>query len=245
MIKDNFDKVERIKTIGDGRNGFIYLSKYNGNVCACKDFATKEYIKTINDKMLELTYFYKKDSSLVFPNTFLYYNLFDKYFDSYLTDYKDGYKDLYDLYNLDYKYKIKILKKIRYLIEKMHKKYKIIHCDLHTTNIMYNKDLEKPCIIDFDSYIKVDTKDTYLDELNFFSKEYIKNNGIDIGIDIFLFNILCYSFLNNVNYYTVINNIYKKEYGFFYDSRIINILNSYKFFDRKTIVKKEYILDYL
>ena len=33
MIKDNFEKLERIKTIGDGRNGFIYLSKYNGNIC--------------------------------------------------------------------------------------------------------------------------------------------------------------------------------------------------------------------
>ena len=246
MIKDNFDKLERIKTIGDGRNGFIYLSKYNGNICTCKDFATKEYIKLINDKMSKLIEYYKKDSSLVFPFKFLYNDLNDDYFDSYLTEYKDGYKDLYEFYNLDYKEKVRILKKIRLLIHEMHEVYKVIHTDLYDNNIMYNKDLDSVCIIDFDSYIDINSKEGYLGiEINFLSRKYIENTGIDQSVDVFMFNLLCYSFLNNVDFYDVINYIYKGEYGVLTDNRIINVLKSYKFFDCRRKVKKEYILDYI
>ena len=60
-----------------------------------------------------------------------------------------------------------------------------------------------------------------------------------------MFNLLCYSFLNNVDFYDVINYIYKGEYGVLTDNRIINVLKSYKFFDCRRKVKKEYILDYI
>ena len=62
---------------------------------------------------------------------------------------------------------------------------------------------------------------------------------------IYLCLIYCAIRLNNVNFYSAINYIYKGEYGVLIDNRIINVLNSYKFFDCRRKVKKEYILDYI
>ena len=127
---------------------------------------------------------------LVTPKIIIYGNNFKKPI-GYLINYLDNYKSLYDL-ELSKTEKIKILKMTKLAIIEMHK-LEIIHCDLHTANIMYNKNSIK--IIDFDASRFLNYVPSYF---NKYSKEYLEKNYINESIDIYNFNIDTFCLLNNI-----------------------------------------------
>lgn len=110
---------------------------------------------------------------------------------AYLTGFSK-FSSLYYLQSLPLKKKIFILKQAKKAIMSMHKN-NIIHCDLHTANMLYRGGKIK--IIDFDSCVFGNNEP---DTLNKFARDYLKINAISPSLDIFIFNISTISFLYNV-----------------------------------------------
>ncbi len=232
--------------IGYGANSYIYYADYKDSVCACKEFIDEKYVELIKDKMYKLKEKYEVASSNVFPFEFLYKKPSDENFVAYITDYMYNYSSLNSFQNLSFEQKINILKKCRERIENIHKYYNIIHCDIYPENILYNEQEDKECLIDFDTYIDLKTKQGYMpNNMNELADKYIRSHGIDKDVDIFLFNLCCYTFLNNTFYYNSIKHINNENYGNIENEFAIKILNSYKDFESNKSLKKEYIIDYL
>ncbi len=75
--------------------------------------------------------------------------------------------------------------------------------------------------------------------------EYFKNNGVDKDADIFMFNMLTYSLINDKDFYGSLSNMIKNDYGNIESSKARKIIDTYKDFDKPKSIKKEYIIDYL
>lgn len=101
------------------------------------------------------------------------------------------------LQNLGLKKKIHILNQAKKAIISMHQSH-IIHCDLHTANIMYKNG--KVEIIDFDSCVYGNNAP---ESLNKYAESYLEINDISPSLDIFIFNISTISFLYNISFLDV------------------------------------------
>lgn len=106
---------------------------------------------------------------------------------------------LIDLHNLSFNEKVAIINCAKKAVISMHKN-NIVHCDLHTANIMYKDGKCK--IIDFDSCVYGNNKP---ESLNKYAEDYLKTNGISPSLDIFMFNISTISFLYNIAFFDVFN----------------------------------------
>lgn len=107
------------------------------------------------------------------------------------------FSPIFYLQNLSLKKKIDILNQAKKAIISMHQSH-IIHCDLHTANIMYKGG--KVEIIDFDSCVYGSNTP---ESLNKYAKNYLKINDISPSLDIFIFNISTISFLYNISFLDV------------------------------------------
>ena len=245
---DNRSYLGSIKTyskLGEGSFSEVFSCDYFDSYYAYKEFKDKDYVKFINDRICKLTKHYY-DMRFAFPYRLIYEKTTDDYFVGYIMDPKDNYFDLSYYKNLEYKKKIEILKKSREMIEILHNEYKILHTDLNLWNIMYNKKDDKVTLIDFDTYIDLNDKSGYTDGYyNDLFSLYLKHNKIGKDADIFLFNLCCYSFINNVDFFSVLDFINNNDFGDITSDKAINLFKSYKDIEFNKCLKKEYVIDYL
>ncbi len=136
--------------------------------------------------------------------------------------------------------KIKVLKNAKNKILKM-QALGIIHADIHYANLMYDSD-GNVGVIDFDncSYKNYRT----IRKLCFdYAEEFIRKFGTCEELDIAMFNYLTFSILNTSSngFFRVRNDIYKKNYGEFYDEDSIKICDSLLLEDKKP--NQEFLID--
>lgn len=214
-----------------GSFGSIKRCKYDKKIYAYKEFNDPNYVKgkirkfelisEINSDRLLLPKFWIQENQ----------NL------CYLADFIQS-KNLNYYKNFSIDTKIKILKKIKESILNMHEN-NIIHTDLHNGNIIIDDNLN-PYIIDFDncSYKKYKTD---IKDANDYSQEFIKKYGIIPEIDIFMFNLLTYSFINEINYYRARINILFNEENYFNSKESKQVLNS--LFLDNNYPNKDFLID--
>ena len=232
--KDNIKVTEKI--IDTGGYARIHLCEYNNKLYAYKKFIEREFIFTDNDiKRIEVL-----TDKNIFPEIILpkYLIRNNGKFESYITDLFNG--ETFDsLYKKDIALKIEFLLKIKDVIIKMNNELDIIHGDIHPDNLMFNKDTKKVCLIDFDN-CKIDNINQNKNYLNPLYKEYITYNSYSSLADIYMFNILTFSLLNEVNYFMVNDYIINNGYGDLFNSK-----SSFKLLDDISICKenKEFLID--
>ena len=218
------------------------------HLCVCDDYdmiykriTNPNYAKLIENNINNLSQFYG-DSDIVFPYKTVYFDKELTKFDGYLMDWLYKYDNLD--YNMSLKDKINILNKTRDVVEKLHNEYNIIHTDLNPKNIMYKKDIDKVALIDLD--LSIDEKSSELFDsrhYHVYVADYLKSNSIDYNIDTYLFNLLTYAFIKNMDYECVLDYInVTKDLGV--SDKATSILKSYTDIGCKKL-KKEYIIDYL
>ena len=116
---------------------------------------------------------------------------------------------------------------------------KIIHGDLIGSNIMISSD-RNVNIIDFDNST-FDKHKTVLKHTNDFSNEFIKKYGITKEIDIFLFNILTFSIINDCSPHLVRQNILCNDFKYFDNVESKKVCNTF-LLDHKT-PNKDFLID--
>ena len=106
-------------------------------------------------------------------------------------------------------------------ILKMHE-YKIIHGDLSLSNII--ADEETAYIIDFDN-ASYDGSKINLKDSNDFTIQYVENFGINKALDVYLFNLITFSLINNIDINLIRSTIAKGNYGYFNSKDAMKICN--------------------
>lgn len=217
---------------GSGSFGNIRRCIFNDKKYVYKEFKNIRYLKNKKRKLFKLS---KIDvPGLIVPKYWVKKQGVDN---SYLTVFED--KDNLNLLpskSLQTKYKT--LQNAKELILTMHN-HKIIHGDLHCGNILSKNELCS--IIDFDnsSYGKYKIK---VKDVNDYSIEFIKKYGIKPEVDIFIFNILTYYMINEVEKYSLVRQkIHQDKYGYFNNKDGIQICKSL-FLDDK-IPNKDFLID--
>lgn len=214
-----------------GSFGSIKRCKYGKNIYAYKEFNNPNYLDN-KIKKLELINEIKINGLLV-PEFWVQKNHNLNYMSNYIqSENINYYKDF------PIKEKVKLLKKIKRLIISMHEN-NIIHTDLHNGNIIIDDNLN-PYIIDFDncSYKKYKTE---INDTNDYSQEFIKKYGIIPEIDIFMFNLLTYSFIKQINYYNTRIDIICGKATCFENNDSKHILNSLFLYDNYP--NKDFLVD--
>lgn len=240
MNKDYLGKITTYNYLGGGAYSDVYSCDYWEQYFAYKKINDSRYAQYIDKNINELTNFYG-DNDFLFPYKTIYKSPKDNYLDGYVLESLYKYEELTKLKED----KIKILMKSRELLEKFHNKYNYVHTDISPWNYLYNQAEDKLLLIDFDSAINLKDKGNInLDFINMYAADYIEKQGIDKDIDIYLFNIMTYAILNDIDYNSCLKSIFiKKDLGL--DSeKATEILKSYKDLSSKSL-KKEYIIDYL
>ena len=201
----------------NGSYGEIKRCILDGKKYVCKSFFNEEYL---NGKKRKLNLLGDIDKPGLYVPKFWVKKQESK--NMYLTEYFSGNNGEF-LCDEPYKIKIEKIKNIKQLMLSMHQEG-IIHADLIPSNILYFKD--DCAIIDFDNSSYKNYK-TNINHTNDYSKEFITKYGLTPEIDIFLFNLLTYYWLNELNnFYMVRNKIRSNNYGVFNDSYERKICNS-------------------
>ena len=209
------------------KGSFSKIDKYafNGKCYALKKFNDEKYLNGKKIKINELNKI--NDDHLILPKLWVE---------------KDGNKNQY-LSRFCYGSQISkdgIIDKLMYtkeLIKRMHE-YKIIHCDLNKSNILFIGN--DPFIIDFDNASYNNSK-IDVNSLNDYSADYIKKLGINNGLDVYLFNLLTFSLLNEVPYFCIRKEVMNKNYKIFNFKELIDLFNS--FFLDKGYSDNDYFID--
>lgn len=238
--KDYIGNVKIYKYIDSGAVSNIYECDYKEAYFAYKMIINDKYARLIDKNINNLCEFYG-DEDMLFPYKTIYDKVCDEVLEGYVLDFLYKYKNLKSLSEEE---KIKILLRAREILEKFHNKYNYVHTDIAPHNFMYNKELDKLVLIDFDSSINLKDKKYFdLGFYNSYAANYIEKRGVDKDLDIFLFNLCCYSVLKGISYNDVLTYIRnKKDLGVGEKASII--LKSYDDLGSKQL-KKEYIIDYI
>lgn len=239
--------ITKYSKLGFGSNATVYFADYfDGLSVAYKEFWNPKYVNAIKDEVKKFNDF-PSDDKFIFPDVFIYEKPTDDIFKGYTMPLLYKYNFIYEefLESLDYDKKISILFRTRALLEELHKKYKIIHADVAPWNIMYNKDNDDLVLTDFDTSLSISNNMSINDSHSDIVKEYAKYNKIDKHLDIFLFNLCCYSVLNNLDLNSVLREIRRNNFGIIENKNAIDIFSSYKDLSESKSLKKEYVIDYL
>lgn len=243
MNKEYLSSIHLYSFLGAGMSGDVYKCDYKDYFYAYKVFKDVDYKSLITNKLDCLCEFYG-DANCVFPYKLIYKRSDSMFFDGYIMDFLYNYDELC-INNLVNVNKKELLIKARTIIEKLHNEYKFIHGDIRPANFMYNQYLKDLQLIDFDNSISIDRKCnvdlTFYDE---FAYDYMEKIGIEKELDMFLFNLLTYSIINNIPFDNSLENIESNNFKNISSEKARNILKSYKALNKKTL-KKEYIIDYL
>ena len=238
-------RVEKYSNLGYGSFSDVFMCDFDGLLFVYKEYNSLQHVRLIRGKMAKLTEFFRTNESLNFPYKLVYKNPNDELFKGIILDYLYEYKSIASL-SVSKDKMLDILKRVRNLIETIHKDYKLVHGDLHSENILYNEKTNKISIIDFDSSFDIKTKFGYNDSvINYLNLNYIDKMGIDEGIDNYLFNLVTYTILcnySNQNNKSALQNINESYYPDL-NNKVISILDTYKSYCKK--LSKDYIIDYL
>lgn len=221
--KDNFSS---------GTYGTIKKCIFDGKIYACKEFKDPFYLvgkRRMLDQLSEI-----EDKNLYTPKFWVKKN--DETF-RYLTYFCDGKDiDAYEQYPINEK--IKLLKQTKNIILTMHEEG-IIHSDLIGSNIMVSK-YGNPSIIDFDNASFKNHKTCIYDVCDL-SQEFIKKYGVKKEIDIFLFNLLTFSLINECEFYLSRRNILNNNFGFFNNNDSKKICDS--LFLEDNVPNEDFLID--
>ena len=112
----------------------------------------------------------------------------------------------------------------------------VIHGDIHSGNVVIRKDRYN--LIDFDNFENA-SQNIHLNPNNtlLFVRDFIKKNGINFDVDIFMFNVLTFKLISGadfwnwnpntpVNFYTVKHCISINDYGLFNSQDSMSICNA-------------------
>lgn len=111
----------------------------------------------------------------------------------------------------------------------------IIHCDLHTANIMYKESDIK--IIDFED---ASYRNIIPDHFSKHSKNYLEHNTLSPSVDIYNFNIDTVSILYNVSWSDIF------EYSFTFENKLTPKQKEIwvKTKEKKELTSNDYLIDY-
>jgi len=238
--------ITKYEILGFGSHADVYFADYFDSSVAYKEFWNPKYVAAIKDEVTKLGKL-DGEGKFIFPDVFIYEKFTDEIFKGYTMPLLYNYNILYEdfLSQLDYDKKVEILLKARDLLEELHTKYRIIHADVAPWNLLYNDDKNKVVLTDFDTSLSITNNITINESHNDLVKEYNKYHKIDEHLDIYLFNLCCFSILNNLDLYHVIDEIRKNNFGVIERNKAIEIYSSYKDISDVKSLKKEYIIDYL
>ena len=195
--------IKELEVIGMGAEGVIYKYNFEGNTVAIKIF-NPDIFTSNKLKKIELVHSREIDKIVTKPQCLV---CVDGKINGYSMEYDQNDQNLESLKTLTPSEKLEYLKKLRDIIETLHK-HNIIIGDLKATNILVNEGNIKICDID---NFKVDDLDP--DILNLYSKQYFrKYKKMDEGLDIFSFNILTILFLIDGAADELLNYIMKGSY---------------------------------
>lgn len=230
--------------LGHGSSGVVCACDFLDKKYAFKEISMDDKYKTFIQPRLEKISQFYGDSDFVFPYKLIYNDPSDNLLCGYIMDHIKDYTDLCDL-ELNYKEKLRILYKAREVLDKLHSEYKHIHTDINSWNFVYNEKIDKVFLLDFDTCIDLNKKnDVDFEYLNTLAMTYCKYNGFDIDLDIFMFNMLTFSILNDIKFYDSFYYINDGNFGCIESNKAIQILKDYDDIEFKKL-RKEYVIDYL
>lgn len=191
-------------------SSIIMACKYNNDEYCYKEFFGYEKSKTsINNivKMCEI----EPTEGLIFPKIIVTDN--DK-ITGYLTTLLNDAKTLLNMKLEPFDIKYKILLKEKENIEMLHKKYGIVHADIHEQNICCSKN-QGVTTIDFDESILDLEELPYDKRIRMCALEYLTYNKLGYDLDTYLFNRVTFAFLNNIDFNDIDLCIDEEYYGVF------------------------------
>ena len=162
----------------------------------------------------------------------------------YISPYKNNTQHI-NYNNLSRNTKIKILEKAKDSIIKLHNKYKLIHGDLNTNNILYDDEFNT-YLLDFDATLKFGQKPDSLISFSGLTTNYINYFKYDYKADIFRFNITTLKILNDIGSDIDIIEFIKHNANEF--SKETKILTKELLLEPENIKKEysgEFIIDYI
>lgn len=212
---------------GFGSFGTIDKCYLDNKLYAYKSFKNNKYLNGKKNNISNISKI--DDKQLIVPKIWITDN--NKRI-GYLSEFCHG-KDI----GFDKKNIIEELISVKEVIERMHS-YKIIHGDLISSNIMV-KD-KKAFIIDFDN-ASINGSKVNIKHTNDLSYEYINKLGVNNGLDVFIFNLLTFSLINECNFYSCRNEIGRKNYKYFDSNDAIKICN--QSFLSNGYSDKDYLID--
>lgn len=204
---------------------------FKNKIYAYKEFENKKYLISKKRKLSNL-------SEITIPGLIVpkYWVKKDKSTNAYLTVFEDKDK-VSSISNECLEFKYKTLQNAKNLILAMHNQG-IIHSDLHSGNILSKN---KICsIIDFDNCTYKMYK-TFKEDSSDYCQNFINVYGIIPELDIFMFNLLTYEIVNNINYFIIRKEISENKFGVFNNKDGIKICKSL-FLDDK-YPNKDFLID--
>ena len=175
-----------------GNYSDIHLVSYNNEIYCFKEFNYIFPNEIINN--LEYLTYIKFDKEYLTPQYIIKNN--NKVIGYLSKFYKTNH--YINPYNLSKEEKIKILKNARETITKLHSKYKIIHGDLNSNNILYDNSY-KTYLLDFDSALKFNQLPKSLESFSSAIINYLNYFKYDYKIDIYKFNYTTLKILYDIN----------------------------------------------
>lgn len=233
MKSINFKDIELLDSTyhSFGTYARIYKCLYKNILYAYKSFNDDDFFKGKKNKLNAIS---KIQSPYLY--TPLYWVKSDFISNNYLIKFCFG-KDLNAFSDYEILHKIKVLKNAKKAILNMHDNG-IIHADLIGSNIMIENDEAR--IIDFDNS-SFDRFKTNTKEINDLSCEFIEKYGIIPEVDIYTFNLITFSIINQCYFHSVRQHIQNKEYQYIDDKDAIDILKHMSF--DKTTPIKDFLID--
>lgn len=213
----NYKDIEFIDNkLNYGSFGINRKCTFNGEVYAFKEFYEDSYLK---GKKMKLSLLNNIDEErFLIPK---YWVKKDGRKKGYLTRFNHG-KNIDEYSSNDLKLKYDLLKDAKDTILLMHE-YKIIHSDISGFNLMI--DNNKTSIIDFDNCFY----EGFLPNINHtndYAYDFIKKYGVIKELDIFMFNLITFSILNDISIHKIRSNIVLENYGYFNTKDAINLSNT-------------------
>lgn len=217
----------------EGSYAIVKKCEYDDKIYAYKKFTDQKYLSKNISKIENLSTI---DYDWGILPKFLIYDDKSSKIDGYLSDFCEYEKSTLLKY-IDNK--VEMLLNIKENIKKMHN-FGIIHGDLHFGNILIDPDNCNSKIIDFDNceYKQYRIKRNYVSD---YTMEYIKKYGVNKGLDIFLFNLITFSCLNQTSYFSTRFKINDKKYGVFDSEDAKKICDELLFVN--DVFKEEYLID--
>jgi len=229
------------KPFNYGSFSSVYKIEYNSKTYCFKQI-TWAYSKDIWDNISSMT-------DEIFSPEFLtpLYMVQSKdthCFDGYLTEFDERLKDIQDIYDRDRK--ILMLKKARLAILKLHEENNRIHGDLSSSNMLFNNDLEKAFLIDFDSSLKINQQVKNNISFSRPVKEYLKYHPLDFNVDAYSFNLNTLAILGKIDPEIMLLKIADDNFFIPEDNPMIRKLSRELLLgNTRNAYSGEYIIDYV